>query len=134
MPLAEYFSSTKGIGVLATADAQGNVDAAIYARPHFFENGNCAFIMRDRLTHHNLKSNPHATFLFIENGTGYRGKRLFLTKTHEDENSDLIPTLKRRSTSSAVSGSENVQRFLVYFKVDKELPLVGTQSDQPETA
>jgi hypothetical protein len=125
MSLSEYFESTKGTGVLATADLEGRVDAAIYARPHFFDNGSCAFIMRDRLTHHNLKSNPHATFLFIESGGGYRGKRLFLTKTHEEENSDRIPVLKRRSS---LSGSDTATplRFLVYFKIVKELPLIGS--------
>jgi hypothetical protein len=68
MDLKEYFNDTKGVGVLATSDAEGKVDAAIYARPHFMEDGTLAVIMRDRLTHHNLQSNPHATFLFIENG------------------------------------------------------------------
>jgi hypothetical protein len=63
--LEEDFESTKGSGVLATADSSGKVDAAIYSRPHFLEEGTLAFIMRDRLTHHNLQSNPHATFLFM---------------------------------------------------------------------
>ena len=57
MQLKEYFNDTKGLGVLATADGEGKVDAAIYARPHFMEDGTLAFIMRDRLTHHNLQSN-----------------------------------------------------------------------------
>jgi hypothetical protein len=65
MSLKEYFDTTKGIGFLFTADGDGQVDAAIYARPHFMEDGTMAFIMRDRLSHHNLQSNPHATFLFI---------------------------------------------------------------------
>ena len=81
--LKEYFESTKGSGVLATADSGGEVDAAIYSRPHFVEEGTLAFIMRDRLTHHNLQSNPHATFLFMEDGQGYNGKRLFLKKVRE---------------------------------------------------
>ena len=46
--LQEYFESTKGVGVLATADSNGKVDAAIYSSPHFLEEGTLAFIMRDR--------------------------------------------------------------------------------------
>jgi hypothetical protein len=60
MDLKEYFDDTKGVGVLATADGEGKVDAAIYARPHFMEDGTLAVIMRDRLTHHNLQSNAIA--------------------------------------------------------------------------
>lgn len=37
--LQEYFDSTKGFGVLATADSTEKVNAAIYSRPHFLEEG-----------------------------------------------------------------------------------------------
>jgi hypothetical protein len=121
MTLKDYFESTKGTGVLATADSAGKVDAAVYSRPHFMEDGSLAFIMRDRLTHHNLQSNPHATFLFIENGPGYNGRRLFLKKLREEKNPDLINKIKRRKYTD-----ENEEpKFLVYFKLEKELPLIG---------
>ncbi len=119
--LQEYFENIKGIGVLATADSGGKVDAAIYSRPHFLEEKTLAFIMRDRLTHHNLQSNPSATFLFIEEGAGYQGKRLFLKKTREESNPDLVNQIKRRKYTD----DNEEPTFLVYFTVEKELPLVG---------
>jgi hypothetical protein len=121
MSLSEYFKTTKGIGVLSTADSDGKVDAAIYARPHFMDDGTMAFIMRDRLTHHNLQSNPSATYLFKEDGAGYRGKRLFMSKVREEQNSELLESLRRRKT--AYGNGED--RFLVFFKLDNERPLVG---------
>jgi hypothetical protein len=127
MKLGEYFDQTKGFGVLSTADSNGKVDAAIYARPHLMEDGTLAFIMRDRLSHHNLQSNPHATYLFKEDGPGYRGKRLFLTMTGEEKNTELLESLHRRE--SAYGNGED--RFLVFFKLIKELPLVGDGSKLP---
>lgn len=124
MKLEEYFDIKKGIGVLSTADSEGKVDAAIYARPHFMEDGSLAFIMRDRLSHHNLQSNPHAAYLFKEEGSGYKGKRLFLTRVREEQNTELLESLKRRK--SAYGNGED--RFLVFFKLDKTLPLVGDGS------
>lgn len=124
MKLDEYFDQKKGIGVLSTADSEGKVDAAIYARPHFMEDGTLAFIMRDRLSHHNLQSNPHAAYLFKEEGSGYKGKRLFLTRVREEENTELLDSLRRRK--SAYGNGED--RFLVFFKLDKTLPLVGDGS------
>jgi hypothetical protein len=124
MKLNEYFDHKKGLGVLSTADESGKVDAAIYARPHFMEDGTLAFIMRDRLSHHNLQSNPHATYLFKEEGPGYKGKRLFLTKVHEEKNTEQLESLRRRK--SAYGNGED--RFLVFFKLDQELPLVGDGS------
>ena len=122
--LKEYFENTKGSGVLATADSSGKVDAAIYSRPHFLEEGTLAFIMRDRLTHHNLQSNPHATFLFREDGPGYNGKRLFLKKVREENNPELIRKIKRRKYTD----DNEEPKFLVYFTLDKELPLIGGQA------
>ncbi|MBW2604765.1 MAG: pyridoxamine 5'-phosphate oxidase family protein [Deltaproteobacteria bacterium] len=123
MDLKEYFENTKGLGVIATADADGRVNAAVYARPHVMEDGLLAFIMRDRTTHANTHANPVATFLFKEDGPGYKGKRLYLTKVREEEDAELINRLSRRSYSSDKNGKE--AKFLVYFKVNKERPLIG---------
>ena len=121
--MTEYFNNTKGFGVLATADRDGKVNSAVYGRPHVMEDGSFAFIMRDRLTYKNLQSNPHATYLFKENGSGYKGKRIYLTKIREEENSSLIDSLSRRTYPSDADSTE--PRFLVYFKLERERPLIG---------
>jgi hypothetical protein len=121
MELKDYFETTQGVGVMSTADADGRVDAAVYAKPHFMDDGTLAFISRDRLTHHNLQSNPRAHYLFKEDGSGYQGKRLFLTKLKEEKNSPLIESLARRKRYSE-SGED---RYLIFFKLEKELPLIG---------
>ncbi len=126
--LKDYFESTKGAGVLATADSEGKVDAAIYARPHFMEDGTVAVIMNDRLTHANIRQNPHAAYLFIEEGKGYKGKRLFLTMVREEEESELLYELKRRQYPSKSDAGKGT-RFLVFFTIDNALPLIGPGED-----
>jgi hypothetical protein len=123
MDIKDYFEKNKGIGVLSTADGDGFVNSAIYSRPHVMEDGSLAFIMRDRLTHKNIRSNPFATYLFREDSTGYHGKRLYLTRIREEENSELISSLSRRTYSSDKDRRES--RFLVFFKLEKIRPLVG---------
>lgn len=123
MELTEYFKNTEGFGVLATADDNGNVNSAVYSRPHVMEDGSLAFIMRDRLTHKNLQSNPYATYLFKEDGPGYKGKRIYLTKIREEENSALIDSLSRRPYPSDAGSKES--KFLVYFELERERPLIG---------
>ena len=122
MNLKKYFEKTKGSGVLATADSDGKVDAAVYARPHFMEDDTIAMIMRDRLSHHNLQSNAHAAYLFHEDGPGYKGKRLFLTKLREEHDTELIKSLRRRQYID----EKDEARFVVFFQIDKELPLIGS--------
>jgi len=128
MDLEKYFEGVTGRGVLATADSEGRVDAAIYAKPHFMDKETVAFIMTDRLTHHDLQSNPHAAYLFMENGKGYKGVRLFLTKVKEEKDSDLLYSIRSKRYPSEKEGKS---RFLVFFKVDKILPLIGP-GDSPE--
>jgi hypothetical protein len=126
MNLSDYFDNTKGCGVLATADSAGKVNAAVYARPHFFDENTIAFIMRERLTHANLQTNPHATYLFIQSGPGYAGKRLYLTKLREETNDELIADICRRCDYSAFV--EQLTRHVVFFAIDKVLPLIGSGS------
>lgn len=123
MKIKEYFENVKGRGVLATADAEGKVDAAVYGRPHMLDSDDTvAFIMLDRLTHHNLQSNPHAAYLFMEDGPKYKGKRLFLTKTKEETDPKVIDSVRRKTYPDLKDKAE----FLVYFRVDKVLPLIGS--------
>jgi len=122
MELKEYFENTEGNGIMATADSNGKVDTAIYSRPHVMEDGTMALIMRDRLTHHNLESNSHACYMFIEKGPGYKGKRFFLTKIKQEQDSELLQSLRRRQYIN----EKDESKFLVFFKINKELPLVGT--------
>jgi hypothetical protein len=130
MTLSEYFEKTKGTGILATADATGEVDAAVYARPHFIDERTIAFIMADRLSHRNLQSNPHAAYLFVEHGEGYKGRRLHLTKAEEETDPQKIQALRRRPlpTECGVAGES---RYLVHFRIDRVRPLVGDEPERP---
>lgn len=125
MELSEYFENAKGKGVMSTADSRGILTAAVYARPHVMDDGTVAFIMADRLTHKNLESNPHAVYLFMEAGEKYVGKRLYLTKTKEEKNSPLIDTLRRRESCPVDEEYMKQNRYLVHFKIDKTLSLIG---------
>lgn len=127
MELKEYFDTSKGTGVIATADRDGRVDTAVYARPHMMEDGVLAFIMKDRLTHHNLESNPRASYLFKEDGPGYKGKRFFLKKVGESQDTELMATL-RRKTYPIRSNEPEVKEYVVFFEIEKELPLIGSGS------
>jgi hypothetical protein len=124
MNLKEYFENAKGVGVISTADSSGKVNAAIYGRPHFMDDATVAFIAADRLTHANLKTNPSAVYLFKEEGT-YEGKRLYLTKTREEPDSPLIDEIRRKKYKEVEGKYKTESKFLLYFQLDKVLPLIG---------
>ena len=124
MNLSEYFSTHRGTGVLATADQKGQVNTAIYARPHVIDKDTVAMVMRERLTHKNLQENPYAAYLFRQDSPGYQGVRLVLKKLREDDNPELIAQLTRRNLSPEEDRAKG-PKHIVYFKIEKILTLIG---------
>ncbi|MFC1551551.1 pyridoxamine 5'-phosphate oxidase family protein [Candidatus Latescibacterota bacterium] len=123
MDLKQYFDSAHGIGVLATADADGNVDVAQYTKPHFMENGSIAFIMSHKLSYKNLQANSHCAYIFIETGekkSGSGGIRLYLEKTSEEQDQDKIIALRRKNSDNLDSN-----RSIVFFNIERTRALLG---------
>jgi hypothetical protein len=88
------------------------------------EDGTVAFIMRDRLSHANLQTNPHASYLFVEAGQGYNGKRLYLQKVGEEKETERLYALRRRTTPADEDPADD-PKFLVFFEIERVRPLVG---------
>ena len=124
MNLKDYFSEKSGFGVISTSDDKGAVNSAVYAKPHVTGSNSIAFIMRDKLTRANVQRNPQASYLFVEHEHGFHGVRLSLTMTGEEQDKEKIAALSRRS--SAGEGGEE-DRYLVSFRVDKALVLIGSE-------
>lgn len=122
MDLNTYFEGNEGIGILSTAGPGGYVDSAVYAAPHIMDESTIAFIMRPRRSYANIQNNPKAVYMFIEKGSGYKGKRVYLEKTSEETDPEKINLLRR---SHHGSHGDEEQATLVYFKVTGVRPLVG---------
>jgi len=121
MNLKKYFSEARGLGILSTAHSSGSVNSALYARPHFMGEDQVSFIMRDRLTRANLQSNPRANYMFVQQADGLNGVRLNLRKISESSDQEQIAKLSRRTKNT----DSEEQRYLVSFKVEKVLSLIG---------
>lgn len=122
MDLHDYFETSNGYGVLATSSKDGQVNIAIYAKPHMVDENTLAFIMRNRRSYANLHSNPTAAYLYIEKDGGYLGKRLHLTKIREDKAPDVIDAIRRKQRTHTGPDSDST---LVFFHIDEIRPAVG---------
>jgi hypothetical protein len=128
--IREYFEKTEGVGILATSDFSGQVNAAVYERPNFMDDDTVAFIMPDHLTHKDLGSNPHASYLFMESGGRANGVRLYLTRLKEEKDSETIGRLLERKHYTVPDAQKNRPLFLVYFHVDRTRKLIE-DGEQP---
>jgi hypothetical protein len=126
MSLTDYFKNIKGLGALATSDTEGNVDIAVYSRPYIIDEKTIAFSMLEKLSYSNIQSNPKAAYMFAEQGEGYAGKRLHLTKTGEEKDPERIKEIKQQHTKTREPDEK--ARHLIYFTVDKIRPLVGDKT------
>ncbi len=62
-------------------------------------------------------------YSFLEAGEGWSGKRLYLKKIREEQDEDLLREICRRCDYSRYDVS---RRHIVFFSVEKVLPLIGS--------
>jgi hypothetical protein len=123
MTLAEYFSNITGLGILATSDADGKVNLAIYARPYVINENKIAFSMLERRSYKNIQSNPKAAYMFVEQTEGHKGKRLYLTKVGEETEAEVIRKIKEQHKNRY--SEESSGKHLVYFEITETRQLIG---------
>jgi len=75
-------------------------------------------------THPELEKQSLCSYMFIEEGYGYKGIRLYLKKIKEDTDNALIDTMKRRHLTPEEDKAKG-PKFLIHFRVDRILPLIG---------
>ena len=124
MNLNDYFTKAKGIGILGTADVEGRVDLAVYAKPLVVDDGTIALVMRERLSHQNIRHNPYAAYMFIEDEADNDGIRLYLAMVREDTNASLINKIIEEHPEIC-SEQDEANKYLVHFKVERVRELVG---------
>jgi hypothetical protein len=122
MNLDSYFENVLGVGILATSDASGNVDAAIYAKPYVIDEKIVAFSMLEHTSYSNVMANPNACFLFIEKGEGFKGYRFYIKQKGEETDPDIIKMLKK--THNLMDMPTDQRRHLVYFRIKQVRPLI----------
>lgn len=120
MNLDNYFENNTGLGVLSTADKEGRVNAALYARPHI-EDNKAVFLAAPNQTLQNLKQNASAHYLFKQEGSGYEGVRLQLVLRGIDEDQDRVDALRRRHKE------ENSYAYVLEFEIINSHSLVGKE-------
>ena len=124
MDLGHYFENTDGTGILATCDPEGCVNQAIYSKPFVIDDDTVAFVMKQRISHKNLRSHLKASYLFLEKDTSYKGIRFHLTMRNEEKNRSLIEAMRKKQPCIYPKGDDS-GKFLVFFEVDQIRPLIG---------
>jgi hypothetical protein len=123
MKFEELFSSP-GLGVMSTAAADGNVNSAVYARPHVIDDTTLVWGMTDRRTYQNVIENRKAAFLFKTATPGFSGVRLTLELTKTEEEGELLATIKANTDVVVGPGAGAAVTHAAWFRVTETRDLV----------
>jgi len=113
-----------GTGVIGTSNLQGEVNMAIYAVPLIIDDETIVFGMTEGTTHKNLLENPHASYLYIEPGKGYRGARLKLLLSDVKDSGEILEGKKMGLEAICGETIAESLKYVAYFKVVDTRPLL----------
>ncbi|GAB4368098.1 MAG: hypothetical protein Kow00128_13150 [Deltaproteobacteria bacterium] len=113
-----------GTGVMATADAEGAVNVAIYAFPRKIDERTVAWGMTARRIRQHLEKNPNAAYLYREPGQGYRGFRLTLRLKEWQESGPLLEEVRENTRKVSGPAAADELRGVALFTVVETRPLL----------
>lgn len=116
MNLDELFSRD-GLGVMATAGADGSVNTAVYARPHVIDDSTLVWGMTDGRTFGNISRNSRASYLFKASGPGFQGVRLALALIRTEEEGEMLTLIRQRTSEVVGPGAASAVTHAAWFKV-----------------
>ncbi|GAB7027126.1 pyridoxamine 5'-phosphate oxidase family protein [Geotalea toluenoxydans] len=123
MKLAELFPEG-GRGVIATADASGQVNTAVYAIPHVIDEETVAWGMTPGRTYDNLLANPNASYLYLAPSRGGTGWRLTLQLKDFQDSGQMLDEIREHTSRIVSTQAGEAVRYVARFKVTEIRPLV----------
>lgn len=125
------FNKKTRIGALATADKDGNVNAAVFGSPRMIDEGTVIMAIGDNRSFQNLQENPKASFIVIEPGespTEWKGARLYLELDSFERYGELLDSFRKNIREVAGDRSANAIVAAVRFKITDVRPLVAPKA------
>ncbi len=123
MDLAKLFQE-QGIGVMATADRLGNINTALYARPHVIDANTLVWGMTDGRTFHNISVSPRASFLFKSSGPGFGGVRLYLELLRTEEEGAMLTRIRENTDAVVGTGAGRAVTHAAWFRIIETRSLI----------
>ena len=112
-----------GIGIIGTADRDGNVNLAIYSPPQIIGEDRVVFGATARKTYENLMQNPKAMFMYIVKK--WEGIRMELELQKVEAEGEMLKEIKQHFKNIGYDKLAEEIRYALYFKVTAVYPLKG---------
>ena len=124
----EMFNRQTRVGALATANKNGDVNAAVFGSPRMIDEDTVLMAIGDNRTYKNLQENPKASFIVMEPGREphtWKGARLYLEVDTFERYGEALDAL--RTNIRKVGGDRSADAIVaaIRFKVVDVRPLIA---------
>jgi Pyridoxamine 5'-phosphate oxidase len=124
----EMFNKQSRIGALATANKNGDVNAAVFGSPQMIDEDTVIMAIGDNRSYQYLQENPKASFIVIEPGdspASWRGMRLYLEVADFERYGEVLDSFRENIRKVAGNKSADAITAAIRFKILDVRPLIA---------
>lgn len=124
----KMFNKEARIGVLATANKNGDVNAAVFGSPRMIDEDTVIMAIGDNRSAKYLEENARASFIVVEPGetpATWKGVRLYLEAESFERYGEVLDSFRAKIRKVAGNKSADAIQAAIRFKVTDVRPLIA---------
>jgi hypothetical protein len=125
--LMELFNKFPRIGALATANKEGDVNAAVFGSPRMVDEDTVIMGIGENRSFRNLQRNPKAVFIVMEPGKtvkDWKGAKVYLEAVDMETEGQFYEEIKHSIANMAGQQAAEMIYAAIRFKITEIRPLV----------
>ena len=118
--LIEMFNKRPRIGALATANKEGDVNAAVFGSPRMIDENTVVMGIGENRSFRNLQRNPKAVFIVMEPGEtvrDWKGARVYLEAVDMETEGEFVDQIKQNIAKAAGQQAADMIHAAIRFKI-----------------
>jgi hypothetical protein len=118
--LMVLFNKQPRIGVLATGNKVGDVNAAVFGSPQMIDENTVVMGIGENRSFRNLQRNPKAVFIVVESGESaadWRGARVYLEASVMETGGPFFEQIKHNIAKTAGQRAADMIHAAIRFKI-----------------
>jgi hypothetical protein len=125
--LLEIFNKETRIGTLSTANAQGEVNVAVFGSPQMIDENTVVMGIGENRSFRNLRENPKAVFIVLEPGKSlmdWKGARVYLEALAIETGGGFFEQIRDNIAKAVGEQGARMIHAAIRFKITEVRPIV----------
>ena len=125
--LMELFNKRPRIGILATSNNVGDVNAAVFGSPQMIDENTVVMGIGENRSFRNLQRNPKAAFIVVEPGEtvmDWKGARVYLEAVDMETSGEFYDQIKKGIAKAAGPQAADMIHAAIRFNITEVRAIV----------